>query len=297
MPSPSSSAKRVVLMFTLNTSFFTCCVRRHHMLRHSRDDSQFFGCGCSSACSLRCVVIFLCHFTAKEPQTKIVGSNTQCACNNYDCPMAVVGLVHRFCVLVPCCSCVFVVCGRMCVDRLSLCPDPDFCLGCDTFRRDGVIRVPCELVVTVSSRVSQQCNSVRVFLCFDFFGRVKTALPVRVLHHTGIVDLVCTRFTRVWLSLTGQVVRIAVRALFKHDWFHLSSCVAMRRVYVVHAYLVLRSVGTRVAVRRVQIVHACLVSFLRFCHVYSSFLMWHVVVGFISCLFWTLVADRRVIVF
>ena len=74
-----------------------------------------------------------------------------------------------------------------------------------------------ELVVAVSLRVSQQRNSVRVFLCFVFFlVRVKTALPVRVLHHTGI-------------------------------------CIS--RVYEVHACLVI-SVGTRGADRRVCAVQA-----------------------------------------
>ena len=156
--------------------------------------------------------------------TRFVGRNTHCGCNENDCPVAVVGLVHRFCVFIPCvCSCVFVVCGRMCVDRLSPCPDPGLCLGCNTFRRDGEIRVPCEGHLAACCRVSallqcsparfttvQLCTSVPLFLIF--FWCVKTALACQCASSHWHLKISCVRGSRVfgYLSVGTLVADLRV---------------------------------------------------------------------------------------
>ena len=98
-------------------------------------------------------------------------------------------------------------------------PDPGLCLECDTFRRYGEIHVPCEghlaaccrvsALLQCSLRVSQQCNSARVFFfVLDFFWCVKTVLACPCASsHWHFEDLVCTRFTRVWLSLSWDTCR------------------------------------------------------------------------------------------
>ena len=88
------------------------------------------------------------------------------------------------------CSCVFVVCGRMCVDRLSPCPDPGLS---PRWRNPCSVRgsarglLSSERVVTVffaRFTTVQLCTSVPLFLIF--FGVSRRPSPVSVLHHTGI---------------------------------------------------------------------------------------------------------------